>query len=119
MEGTHLTDNGGEALTINVLHCIVVDAALASDSVDRHDIRVMQARGRLRLILKALELARVKNRCQGENLDRHLAPQRDLLRLVDDSHAAATDLADDPVVAQDTIDDGPREPGCVSVWRAG
>ena len=57
-------------------------------------------RRRLGLVLEALQLARVQRRRERQHLQRHPPAQRDLLGLVDDAHAAAAHLAEDPEVAQ-------------------
>ena len=49
--------------------------------------------------LKRLDLLRVVSRRERQDLQRHAPPKRDLLRLVDDAHAAPADLADEPKVA--------------------
>ena len=49
-------DDRGERLPLDVLHGVVVDAALAADAEDGHDVRVVQAGGGLRFVLEALQL---------------------------------------------------------------
>ena len=85
----------GERLTVDELHGVVVHAAFAADGVDGHDVRVVQARRRLRLVVEALQLPRVHRRRERQHLQRHPPAQRHLLRLVDDAHAAPAHLAHD------------------------
>jgi hypothetical protein len=68
--------------------------------VDRHDVRVVQASGSLRLELKPPLLLRVDRGRERQDLQRHAPAQGDLLGFVDDAHAAAADFADDPEIAQ-------------------
>ena len=94
-------DHVGQRAAVDELHGVEVDAALAADGEDRHDVGVVQARRRPRLVLEALQVARVHRRRERQHLQRHPPIQRDLLRLVDDAHAAPADLADDAEVAED------------------
>ena len=54
----------------------------------------------LRLALEPAPLLGVAEHLRRQHLQRHVPAERDLLGLVDDAHAAAADLADDPVVAE-------------------
>ena len=78
-----------------------MNAALAADVVDRHDVRMLQVSGRLRLVLETLQLLGVQRRGERQDLQGHAPPQGVLLGLVDDAHAAAADFAEDAEVAQD------------------
>jgi hypothetical protein len=74
----------------------VVPGVLA-DAEDRHDVGVVQPAGGLGLAAEAVQprLRRPQQHLQGD------APaERQLLGLVDDAHAAAADLAHQPVVAE-------------------
>ena len=93
-------DQVGEVLALDELHGVVVDAALAADGVDRHDVRVVQLRRRLGLVLEALQLPGVQRRRERQHLEGDAPAQRQLHRLVDDAHAAAADLADDAEIAE-------------------
>ena len=48
-----LADQGDQGLSVDELHGVEVDAPLAADKVDGHDVRVVQAGRRLRLVLEA------------------------------------------------------------------
>ncbi len=93
-------DHLGQGLALDELHGVVVDALVAADRVDGHDVGVVQLGRRLRLVLEALQLPGVERRGERQDLQGDPPGQRDLLGLVDDPHAAAADLADDPVVPQ-------------------
>src|SRR6267378_3714967 len=75
-------------------------AALAAGGVDRHNVGVVQAGGRLSFVLEPLQLLAVECRSEGQYLQRHAPAQRDLLRLVYHAHAAAADFAEDAEVAE-------------------
>ena len=91
----------GQRLPLDVLHRVIVDAALAADGIDRDDVGVVQLRRSLGLDVEASQLPGIDRRGQGQDLQGHPAPQRLLFGLVDDPHAAASDLADDPVIAEE------------------
>ena len=89
-----------ERLAIDELHGVEMDAAFAADGEDGHDVAVVQAGRRPRLVLEALQPPRVHRRGERQHLQRHAPAQRQLLRLVDHAHAAPADLADDAEVAE-------------------
>ena len=95
-----LVDDGGQAAAVDELHGVVVDPLVAADAEDRHDVGVVQLRGRLGLDLEPLALLGVDRRREREDLQGDPAAQRDLLGLVDDAHAPPPDLAEDAVVAE-------------------
>ena len=61
-------DHGGQALALDKLHRIIVHAALATDGKDWHDMRMVQMRGRFRLVAKALQLPAVRAGGKRQNL---------------------------------------------------
>jgi hypothetical protein len=63
-------------------------------------VGVLQAGGGLGLVLEALQLPGVERRGERQHLQGDAAAQRQLLRLVDDAHAAPAHLADQAEVAQ-------------------
>ena len=99
-KATQLADQRGEALPVDELHRVIVDAALAADRVHRHDLLVLHVRRREGLGLESLEAARVDGRGEREDLERDPPPQRDLLGLVDDPHPAPAHLAQEAKVAE-------------------
>ena len=90
----------GEGLAVDELHGVVVDAALAADGVDRHDVLVGQVSCGLSLILEPLKLLGVEHGREREHLQRHPAPERNLLGLVHHTHSTTANLANDAIVAQ-------------------
>ena len=95
-----LRDQRGEALPLDELHRVIVDAALAADRMHRHDLLVLHVRSRQRLGLESLEAARVDGRGERQDLQRDPPPERDLLGLVDDPHPAPAHLAQEAEVAE-------------------
>ena len=75
---------------------------LASPTVvDRHDVRMGQPSGRLRLALEPLADVLLEGELRGQHLDGDAALQPLVARAVNDAHAAATDLPFDGIgVAQ-------------------
>lgn len=67
---------------------------------------------RERLPAKPRERARVRDALLGENLQGHVAPEGNVLGLVDDTHPATPENADDPIVAGDGRDGAHREEPC-------
>ena len=61
---------------------------------------MMQQCGRLRFVLEAVQLLGIEGGGERQHLDGDTAIQRELLRLVNDAHAAAADLADETEIAQ-------------------
>ena len=59
----------------------------------------MQASDRFGFAAKAIHGFRIGDRAEPQDLDRHTASQRDLLRFVHRPHAAASDLAHEPKIA--------------------
>ena len=66
----------------------------------RHDVRVMQVGRRLRFLLEARQLLGIEGGGEGEHLEGDAPAQRNLLRFVDNAHAAPADLADDAKIAE-------------------
>ena len=95
-----LADHRGEGPAVDELHGVEVDAALAADRVDGHDVGVVQLGGGLGLVLEALQVLGVQRRGERQHLQRDAPAQGQLHGLVDDAHAAAADLADDLEIAQ-------------------
>ena len=62
-------------------------------------LRMVELGGRLGFVAEAGDLPLIEHGRKRQNLQRHAAVERFLMRLVNDAHAAAADLADDAVVA--------------------
>ena len=71
-----------------------------TDAEDGHDVGVVQPGRRPGLTLEALLGTGIDQELAGQDLQRDMASEGDLLGLVYDPHPAAADLADDPVIAQ-------------------
>ena len=80
-------------------------AAVIVDFVDRANVRMIQRGGRLRFALKAAENLRIFGYVVRQKLQRHKAAELQILSLVDHTHAAATELFDDPVVRNSLADE--------------
>ena len=75
-----------------------------TEVVDGADVGVVERRGGARLALKALEGLAVLGHLRGQELDRHLAAEIGVLGLIDDPHAATSQLGDDSVVGNGLTD---------------
>jgi hypothetical protein len=95
-----LGDEVGQGAAVDELHGVVVDAALAANPVDGNDVGVVQPRRGPGLVVEALQLPRVERAGERQHLERYPPAQRQLLRLVDDAHAAAAHLADEAEIPQ-------------------
>ena len=92
-----LLEHGVEVMTLDVLHCVVVQTIAFADSEDRYDIRVVQTSGGAGLAPETLQLFGERYSMEGENFERDVAAERFLHCLVDHPHAASSDLAQDAV----------------------
>ena len=84
----------------NVLHGVVMDPLVAPYAKNGHDVLVVQQGRGLGLDLKALALAPIERRGRWQYLERDATAEWEVIRLVYNTHPAASDLADDPVFAQ-------------------
>jgi hypothetical protein len=87
-------------LAVNEFHGIEVDAAFATDPVNRHNMGMFQRGRRPGLVLEALQMARVHQGRKRERLQGHTPGQGNFLGLVDNAHAAAANLAENAEIAQ-------------------
>jgi hypothetical protein len=93
-----------QCLAFDELHHDEVAAGVLVDVVDRADVRVFQCRRRARLASQPLERLRVVADLLREELQRDATAELDVLGLVDDAHAAAAELLQDPVVGDGLAD---------------
>ena len=93
-------------------------AALA-DLVDGADVRVIEDRGRTRLMGEPLPGLGVVNELRGQELEGDGAPELEVVRFVDDTHPAASDLADDAVLLRDHAPYGQASGGRLDGFRNG
>jgi hypothetical protein len=98
--GLLLLDDRGQGQATDQLHGIVGSATLTADGIHGHNVRMLQAGCGLRFILEPLPLPGVQRGRGGQHLESDRALQRDLLGVVDNTHAASTQLANDAKVAQ-------------------
>ena len=70
-----------------------------ADGVDLDDVRVVEAGRAPRLAQETFDLVRILGQMLAEDLDGDETVEGLLVRLVNDSHAAATELGDNPVMA--------------------
>src|SRR5713101_6349189 len=87
----------GERASADELEHQVGDAALVAEVVDGEDVRVAEPRDRQSLLLEALAVFLLLGEELGQYLDRHVAVERGVVRLVDGGHAAAPNALDDAV----------------------
>ena len=74
--------------------------AVLAHLVDRHDVRMIQARRRLRLGTEASVIRTRRPLAAKQHFDRHNASQAQLPCAVHDAHATAANLLDQFVVAE-------------------
>ena len=98
--------------TIQILHHEEGFAALLADVVDRADVWMVQCRRGFRLATKPLQRLPILRQIFREKFQRDEASEPGVLGLVDDTHAAAAEFLDDPVVRDGLIQQGsPRTRG--------
>ena len=71
------------------------------DVEDRTDVAVVQRGCRARFGSKPANRLLVLHQIIGEEFERDRAPEAEVVRPIDDAHAAGADLADDPVMVRD------------------
>ena len=79
-------------------------AVLFADVVDRADVGMIQRGRGLRFALKARQRLRIRATSSGRNFSATKRCRRDVLGLVDHTHAAAAQLLDDAVVRDGLAD---------------
>ena len=97
IDATLLRDHGLERAALDELHDEVDHRLRLFDRVDLDDVRVAQARGRLRLALEARYHARARHELRQHGLDRDLAVQREVEREIHGRHATTAELPIDVV----------------------
>ena len=89
---------------VDPLHHQVEAAVLVADVVDGDDVRVVHRGGQLRLAKEALAVFGLRGDLLADHLQRHVAFERLLARLVDDTHAACPRDVADLEIAQSISD---------------
>ena len=87
----------GERVALEVLHDDVIDTILATDVVERANMRMTQAGNGAGLSLEALPALGVVGEVLGKNLDGDEPAESRVLGFVDLSHAAPAEDGQDPV----------------------
>jgi hypothetical protein len=72
---------------------------LFANGIDGNDIWMIQGRGCTDFISESLERLFIEHSGEGQHLQSHTPAHRKLLSLVNDAHAAAADLTQQPKVA--------------------
>ena len=93
-----------QGLPLQALHGDEGFALVLSDLVNRADIRVVERRRRPRLAAEPFQELAVLGQCVGQELERYAPPQLGIFSFVNDTHAAATQLLQDPVVRNSRAD---------------
>ena len=81
-----------KAVPLDELHAEEVAALVLTDLVDGNDVRVVEARRRLRLDVKAVQLPRRRELPGQDHLEGDRPIQAHLAGLVNDAHTAAGDF---------------------------
>jgi hypothetical protein len=87
---------GPKRLPLDERHGEVQDVAGLTGGQERHDVRVLELGGELDLAAEPFDVDRGRE-VRGQHLDDYLPPKCHLLREIDAAHAAAAQLAEDPV----------------------
>ena len=95
-----------QRLAPHQLHHEERPALLFADVVHRADVGMVQRRRGARLAREPVERLRAVRQVLRQELDGDVAPQPDVLGLVDDTHPSAADQGDDAVVGERLADDG-------------
>ncbi len=96
----HLGQHIVQSLTVDKLHGVVVNAVVFTDAEYGHDVCVVQPGGSTCLAAEPLQPLATGGVACGQHFQRDVPAERLLDRLIDHAHAAATDLTQDPVLAQ-------------------
>ena len=94
-----VVDHRRQVRSFDELHREEVCAVGLADVVDRHDGVVAELRGRRSLPAEPLDVDRRERDVRRQHLEGHAAAERHVHGFVDDSHAAAADLAQHAVLA--------------------
>ena len=103
-------DELGQRLPLDQLHRQEQDAVLLLDRIDRDDVGMVQRGDGTGLALEPTAALRIGGQRMRENLQRDFAPQLPIVGEEDLAHAAGTDGADDPVVAERGRQQAPSVP---------
>ncbi len=90
----------GQAIPFDEAHRVVMTALVLAELENRHDARMLQLGGGRGLGVEAFDVLRAGETAAEDHLQGHHAVEPDLAGLEDDAHAAASDLLDQLVVAE-------------------
>ncbi len=93
---------------VEELHHEEMTAAFLADVIDGTDIGMVQGRSGLGLAAEALQCLAVLGEIVGQKLQGDEAAEAGVFGLVDDAHAAAAELFDDPVMRDGLFEHFPR-----------
>jgi hypothetical protein len=110
-------DQHAQVVAVDVAHRDEQRPVRLARLVDGNDVRVVERRRELRLTLEAAPEVLVLRQLRDDQLQRDHPAQADLLGEIDDAHAAATELALDPV-PRDLVADLGKRSHAASLRRA-
>ena len=108
LHGTRAVQQRSEVGALDVAHRDVQVTVALAGLVDRHDAGVIDRRGESRLRQEARAEASILGQVRGQQLQRYLAPQTQVLGAVHHAHAAATEERLDAITPQMGSDAGSR-----------
>jgi hypothetical protein len=97
-EALQFAEDFVERLATDELHGVVAEVALLADIEDRHNVGVVQLGGGARLAVEAGKQLGILSRRAKQDFQGHAPAQRFLLRLIDHTHPAATNFAENTVI---------------------
>src|SRR5437868_11621058 len=95
-----------ESLALKQLHGDEALAVLLSDIVKRANIGMIQRRGRAGFALKSLQRLRIAGEFRRQKLERNVAAEARVFRLIHHSHAAGAELGEDAIVRDGLAEHG-------------
>ncbi len=96
----HLAEHHVQALTLDILHRVVVDSVMLTHVEDRDDVGVVQQGGGPGLALEPDQLDVPRVPIERQHFHRHVPAEALLHGLVDHSHAAPAQFPEEAVVSQ-------------------
>ena len=94
---------------VEILHHQEVDAVLATEVMERTDVRMIQRRDRTRFTLEALACERIAGHFRRQDLDRDRAIEPGVARFVDFPHPAGSDARPEQIRADTGALQVPRQ----------
>ncbi len=93
-----------EALTLEFFHYDERMSVVVLDAVDGADIRMVELRGGASLSFESLERLGVASKILGDELQRDVAAEFEILRLIDHAHTTASEFSQDAIVGDRLAD---------------